>query len=439
MLKKFGRKLINNIVLKLLAIVFAIALWMVVVSINDPTIRRAGTVSVTLQNQDYLTEMGKYSDILGESNTVTFYYSTNKSTYENLSSSDFSARADLEKIEYNASNGTWRVPVVVTPTKYATKINIESKDLYLDMTLEDSSSKQFFIRAVANGTVADGCALGDVTISDRNVVQVSGPASVVGMIDSVVAAANVEGMASDITDDVVLEFLDKDGNAIDTTKLQLSIKTVSIRAQILGTKDVALEFSTSGETADGYRVKGITNSPQQVRVKGEKADLNVLDKIVIPTEVLDLTDVTESIEKVVDISAYLPKGISLVINGEAKVNVSIEIEPIETRVFRVPISNIVLDGLKSGYVAFYGEDYIDITVTAGKSQLAELSGTGLTGVIEAENLGIGTYTVNVIMDLDTEIYTVSELTIELTLERHENGSTGESSAAGGRITTRRSE
>ncbi len=436
MLKKFGRKLVDNIGLKLLAIIFAVALWMVVVSINDPTIRRAGTVSVTLQNQEYLTEMGKYSDILSENNTVTFFYSTNKSTYENLSSSDFSARADMEKIEYNAANGTWRVPVVVIPTKYVSKINIESKDIYLDVTLEDSSNKQFFIKAVANGTVADGCALGDVEINDRNVVQVSGPASVVGMIDSVVAAINVEGMSSDITDDVVLEYRDKDGNEIDTTKLRVSVKTVGIRAQILGTKDVALEFSTSGDTADGYRVKGITNIPQQVRVKGKTADLNMLDKIVIPTEVLDLTDVTENIEKVVDISAYLPKGISLVINGEAKVNVSIEIEPIETKVFRVPVNNLVLNGLGSNYVASYEEDYVDITVTAGKSQLAELTGASITGVIEAHNLGVGTYTVNVAFDLDPEIYTVAELTIELEIERHGNG-TG--AASSDRVISRKDE
>ena len=79
MLKTLGRKLMNNIGLKLLALFLAVALWMVVVNIDDPSVRKSMTISVSLKNQDYITEMGKYLDILGESNTVTFYYTTKRS------------------------------------------------------------------------------------------------------------------------------------------------------------------------------------------------------------------------------------------------------------------------------------------------------------------------------------------------------------------------
>ena len=80
------------------------------------------------------------------------------------------------------------------------------------------------------------------------------------------------------------------------------MSTVNISAQILNTKDVELEFLTTGTPADGYRAGNITYTPQKVRIKGEAAILNTINKITIPEEVLDVTDATSNIEKTVDIS-----------------------------------------------------------------------------------------------------------------------------------------
>ena len=83
-------------------------------------------------------------------------------------------------------------------------------------------------------------------------------------------------------------------------------RQVNISAQILNTKDVELEFLTTGTPADGYQAGNITYTPQKVRIKGEAAILNTINKITIPEEVLDITDATSNIEKTVDISTYLP-------------------------------------------------------------------------------------------------------------------------------------
>ena len=67
-------------------------------------------------------------------------------------------------------------------------------------------------------------------------------------------------------------FYDAQGEVVDTTKLTLSVSTVNISAQILNTKDVELEFLTTGTPADGYTRQGILpTAPQKVRIKGEAA------------------------------------------------------------------------------------------------------------------------------------------------------------------------
>ena len=83
------------------------------------------TVSVFMKNQEYITDMGKYMDVLNESNTVTFYYTTKRSVWEGISGADFSATADMEKIEAKA-NGGYRVPVTVSAIRNSNQITIEN-------------------------------------------------------------------------------------------------------------------------------------------------------------------------------------------------------------------------------------------------------------------------------------------------------------------------
>ena len=433
MLKTLGKKLMNNFGLKLLAILLAIVLWMVVINIDDPVVRKTMTLSVTMKNQDYITEMGKYMDILGDSNTVTFTYTTKRGIWENISSTDFSATADLKKIEAK-ENGTYRVPVIVSAIRNASQITIESKQLYLEVTLEDLGKKQFQIKANTSGTVADGCALGNVTIDNANVVQVSGPVSLVNAIDSVVATVNVDGMSADITDNVVPVFYDVNGEVIDTTKLEKSIDTVNITAQILNTKDIPLELSYMGEPEAGYCLTEVLSNPKTVRVKGTAATLNTLDRVVVPAEVLDLTGVTSDVEKTIDISTYLPEGASLVISSDAKVNITAKIEEMETKEFRIPISNITAAGLKTGYQLAYAEKYLNVSIRAGRTALGYLNSANITGTIDVENLKEGTHTVTVILELDRTIYEISDVVTEISIthvSESETGNTENNSEANG--------
>lgn len=416
MRKKQSRKRMNNIGLKLLALFLATALWMVVVNTEDPMVRKSMTVSVTMKNQEYITDMGKYMDVLNENNTVTFFYTTKRSVWDGISSSDFQAVADMEKIEAK-SNGGYRVPVSVSAVRNVNQITIETKQLYLDVALEDLGKQQFQIKANTLGMVADGCALGNVEIETANVVQVSGPASVVNSIESVIASINVEGMSTDITDNVVPVFYDINGEVIDTTKLLKSVDTVRINAQILNTKDVPLEFAVKGTPAEGYHLVSVVSKPQVVRVKGDAATLNMLDEIKIPAEVLDLSDATSSIEKTIDISTYLDTGVSLVISSDAKVNVIAEIEPVETREYKIPVSNITAKGLRSGYQLSYTEKYILLEVTAGKTAHGELNAAEIKGTIQVENLQEGTHMMAVLFELDAQIYKTESLLTEIQILR----------------------
>lgn len=424
MLRKLGKKITNNFGLKILAALFAVVLWVVVVNIDDPVKTKMYTTSVQPANEAYITEQGKYYEWLEGKNTISFNVSATRSVLEKLSSSDFSAIADMEKIEYAEEGGTCRVPITITATKSSSDVTISSKQLYLEVVLEDLGTCQKAIMANTRGNVADGCALGELKIVGSNVLKISGPYSIVSQIDTAQATINVDGMSEDVTDSVVPVLYDEKGNVIDTTKLRLSLNTVTISAQILNTKDVALEFSTAGTVAEGYMQTGIEHNLDTVRIKGEAATLNPINKITIPAEVLDVTDISEDLVTTVDISSYLPAGTSLVLNSDAKVEVTVKVEPIITKQYEVPVANLAVENLRDGYTLEYDVDTVSVEIGGIESTMAELKAKDITGTVNMGNLGAGEHQLEVNFALDGEKCWVSiPVKVPVTITRNE-GNTG---------------
>ena len=162
MLKKIFQRITNNFGLKILALIFAAVLWLAVVNIDDPNTTRTFTTTVSIENSDYLAGIGKYYDIVNNSNTVTFKASGKRSYLERMSNSDFKAVADLEMIE-NLN----RVPIEITAQRYGSSITVASKIYFLELEVEDLISKPFVISMQAEGDVADRHALGE-SISDAD-------------------------------------------------------------------------------------------------------------------------------------------------------------------------------------------------------------------------------------------------------------------------------
>ena len=405
MLNKIIKWITNNFGLKILAVIFAGVLWLAVVNIDDPVTTRSFTTTVSVENGDYLTGIGKYYEIINNSNTITFKVSGKRSYLERMGNSDFRATADLKMIE-NLN----RVPVEITPQRYGGYVTVASKLYYLDLDVEDLVSKPFVISVQTDGKPSKQHALGETSVSP-SLLRVSGPASVVDTIDKAVAAVNVEEMSQDLTDSVIPILYNKDGNEVDTKDLTFNIQNVMVSVRILDTKDVTLNFQTAGTLHEGYEYVGIEYEPQTVSVKGASAVLNTVNSITIPEEVLDLTDATGNIEKEVDISAYLPEGVSLTKSNQAKISVTVKIEKHERRKFELPTANITVGNLGSRYAAEFLTDTVAVELEGLASELDTLDASTLTGSIDVSGMTEGEHTVNLEVNLDSKFKLVKNATV----------------------------
>lgn len=420
MLRNVAKTLTRNLGLKLLAFVFAVTMWMVVVNLDDPTISKRFTVAVTIENEDVITAANKYYEIEAEAANATFTVLGKRSIVEELSSSDFKATADMSQLIQGENENV--VPVEITALRHSGQLTISKRTRELKVVLEDLMRQAFVILPVAQGEPAEGYALGSMVV-EPNRLWVSGPKQVVSKIDTVKATIDVSNMSTDISDSVVPILLDEKEKIVDTTRLTLSLDIVTVKAGIVSQKTVPIKVNYSGKPADGFEVISAAAEPAEVTIKGKSDILNAISAIVIPENVINVEGADEQFEQKVDLNQYLPSGVSLNKSVEAAVTVKIDIEQLERRVFAVPTRNIGVDDLREGYRIEFSERTVDIEVYGLADDLDDLTATALRPVLDVGGLAAGRHVKQLQLTLDDKKYVAGETSVSFTIisEESENG------------------
>ena len=91
-------KLTNNIALKIISVLCAIAVWIIVLNINDPNkVVSVSKIPVEIINDDAITSLNKaYSIESGKTCTITI--SGPRSIIDKLDEEDFTAVADIKNL-----------------------------------------------------------------------------------------------------------------------------------------------------------------------------------------------------------------------------------------------------------------------------------------------------------------------------------------------------
>ncbi len=417
MFRKMMKHLVNNPGLKILSVLLSVVLWMVVVKMADPDFTKTFSVPVEILNKEVIRTMGKVPDIVGDTDIAVFYISGPRSYVEDMDSDDFSVTADLSQVDLSQDGETKLVPIEITAKKNEKHIDIIRKTVNMQITLEDLSEQKFVISPETTGTPAEGCAIGDVEVIP-NLLQVSGPESVVSRINRVSASINVDGISSDVTDSVKPVLYDENGEVISSELLEMNQNVVTIRASILGTKSVPVRCQVSGAPAEGYEYRGVELTPETVLIKGEAALLNGINSIDIPEDVINIEGEKEDIETTVDITPYLGDGgISLVDDTANQVVVKVLIEQKESKVFHLPVDSIKINGLSQDYKLSFSGSTVAITVRALKEYMDTLQNGSIKAELDVAELEPGTHTLPLDVTLPDDKFELPDtINVQITIE-----------------------
>lgn len=425
MLKKLTGLITNNFGLKILGIIFAIALWLVVVNVEDPNKSVTFSIPVDVVNTEYLTDIGKTYEILDDTDTISFTVTGQRSVVETLSASDFKAVANIENIDDSMS----MVPIVVTATSYSSQLEITKRNSYLLLNVENSVSDNYEISVVTEGDLTEGCYVASAE-AEPQTVNVTGPESVMATIVSAQVLVDVSGATDSLSSTEEIILLDEDSNEVSQDRLTLdetsAVATVNIRMK----KEVSLTFSVTGDPEDGYRYNNeLESEVESITLVGSWEVLNALDELEISSSQLSVEGATETITTVIHLPDYLPDGVSLASGEEEDITVKIVIEAQTSVEVEVPVSNLTYSGLADGLELSYNNDTVTVTITGFEEDLTDINGKNLTGTLDVSNLEeAGTY--NVAVQLDGTYSDNSEAAVSVTITDTSADEETESSASG---------
>lgn len=378
-------RLTRNWGLKIASFLSAALLWLVVTNINDPIVSyRVADVPVTIRNANLITDRGQVYEVLDGTDTIdTVTVSAPRSIIDALDKSNIVAVADI-----NDLTSVDTVPIKLSTNKYNDKLDsIRGNIDNVRLSIEEKLTKSLQIRPVTTGEVREGYMVGDAT-TDQNLIQISGPQSVIAQVAKAQAEVDVSGFTSKIGTDSDIRLYDEEGREIKASNIEKSITKVRVNVEILELKALPVVCEVTGTPEEGYQYTGeITFSKGTVTVAARSQILENVEAIEIPAGVLDVTDASENVTVLVDLNEYLPDGVALAENNfVGRINVTAGIEPERERAVRVPVGRILFEGLPDNYQAVITEpaNECSIMLTGLQGVLNEVTPEDVTATVDLE-------------------------------------------------------
>lgn len=403
------KKVLNNSGLKVLSFVLAVLLWLVVANIENPvTTKQFKDVDVTIINESALNSINKVYEVKsGEK--ATFTVKGRRSVLNNLQAKDFKVVADLSHM-----SEVYAVPVEIAPKNENLDIEIYKNMNTMVVALEDELEGSFAVKVDTTGDVASGYALGEKE-AKPNIIQVTGPKSLIQKIDSVRVTVDVSHAREDITDTGELQYYNKDGELLDKARIVAETDNVEVSVQILKTKDIPVTVNTKGDVAKGYSIEDMNYEPQEVTIAGTDDVLSQVSEIVIND--VDISGLTKDKEYSFKVADYLPKDVVLT-DPEQKIMVTVKVGQITERTITLEHSQIDIAGGISKYrYTIDKKMQVKVILTGFKDVIENITSNDLKPMIDVSALSAGTHLCNVTVTSQEGISTVVSGKVQVKVEK----------------------
>ena len=408
-------KITNNLSLKILAFLIAVCMWLLVVNIDDPVSEETYSgIPVQVVHEEVVTDNNSTYQIVDDTQEVSVTVVAKRSVLDKIKSEDITAVADMRELKLRT-----QVPIEVKvegfkyEKAYATPRNLQ-------VQIDEEEKNNFPITPTTIGTVREGYVIAELNALPQKVT-LRGPKKVIDSISKVMAEVDVSGLSESTTLEAKLVLYDVNNNVVDQTLLanNLGKEGVSVSVELFQIKDVPIKLDTSEvSAAEGYKIGDITVEPQKVSITGDESTLSKISEIDVPAEAISASDLTQKYEKTIDISEYLPEGVSLVETNASNVVITIAVEQPGTRSYEVSINSIVVNNLSPDLELNYGS-VVDLEIQVrGSNEKLDLFSIAKKVSIDLKNYTVpGIYTVPVTVELPRGCSLVNDVSVEVVLER----------------------
>lgn len=375
----------SKLVTFLLALLFAIGLWVFVVTVEQPESENTYyDIPVVYQNEDVLAERGLM--IVSERPTVTLKLKSTRTNLRNLNEANINVLVNLANVR-DAKTYSLNYSLSYPGTVPNGEISVVSASTeQISLKVERRITKQVEVVPVYNGSVPEGViAHKEEAELDYQFIEVSGPESVMQNLTQAVIYVDLEGQTQTIAGEYAYTLCDAEGNPVDAALLTTSVENVNLMVKIQQVKEIELRVKVIAGGGATEQTSTITIDPQTIRVSGPEALLADLEYLEIGT--IDLGTMTQTETRTFPI--LLPEGIT---NETGVTSATVTAEFPNLRTLRLTVNNITIVGLPEGLEAELITQQLEVTVRGPAEQIMGMRVTDLTVSVDLSNAQVGTFT-----------------------------------------------
>jgi len=328
------KKLGEDVRLRVFSVFVAIILWIYVVNIQNPEIKREfDSIPVNIENVDLLSGYGL---VLSGDKTenISVKLKGNQDAVKKIERNDIEASADLKEIKGKINSGKISIPVRIALLS-SEGVEILDKDKYnINIELDKYSQVQKTVEVVFQGVINKNLKYEAKSVRP-NVVTISGPKKIISGIDTVKVFVDVTNNEKEMS--VVKRFKILTNNNTDITNNEHLIKdsqNIQVDIDYQKAKEVSIVPEIVGEPLKGYYIAGFKTNPEKIIISGHSEKINPIN--YLNTKKINVTGKDSSIGS--SLMLVIPEGISTNFTGNVKAHIAIEKE--DTKTIEVSESDI---------------------------------------------------------------------------------------------------
>jgi YbbR domain-containing protein len=385
----------NNLLLKVMAVLFAVVLWSYVIALTNP-VREKPLNDVAVRYDFGQLDANGLAISNSETElvlTVDVKVKVNQSYLKTLTNEAVKVSVDLTAVT-GTGEKTLNINAVATNPASCTVVDWSPRTVTL--TVDRKVNRTIPVAMEVVGSVPDGYYASD-PVAEPDTVTISGASADVEKASRAVCSVDVSGLMSWEKKSMDVMLLDSEGNELSSGMFG-ALPSVIVDMTILPKKTVKVDAASSilgqDSIAPGYHIPdgGIVCNPAYVDIVGEASVLSGISTIsLIP---YPITGASSDI--VVPMDFDLPEGVTVLYTDKPIVTITIREE---TRSETFEGVSIDIRNTGKGLAAQLSQVEVDVMVTAGLSAMSRLRSSDIVPYVDLNGLDAGTYTVDVLFEI----------------------------------------
>lgn len=370
----------------IVSLIAAMALWSYITSTEGATgTRIISGVPIEFSGEDALRDTKGLIVTDIDTHAVTITVSGPRSELSKIDADSIQAVVDLTSVA-SANTYIWNYEIIYPNNIDSSELNITSRfPQSVSITVDKLSWTNVEVGGSFDGSLADNRKAGQLVFTPST-IKVYGPESVISELSYAWVSIERDNVDSTLTLDVPFTLLDRDGNPVDQTNLELEQDTVTVTLPVQAVKEVPLTVDLvegAGATSQNTIVE---IEPSTVTLSGDSALLDGINKISIAT--IDLKRFESHYEDTytIPIDNELEN-----LTGDITAHVTVDISGLATK--ELYVTNFECTHVTDGYQADILTQRLKVVVRAEPDELNNITGNSLRAVADLAEFGAMTGTV----------------------------------------------